>query len=862
MASKMDYLVEHAFDNVWCAPRQDRQFITRPKRISNNGGDVVQIETDWLQVYLPDNKNYYHVYQIGNLHPDFLGLFPVQSTWVSLQEVCNRMGMIADMYTNKGVLLPKFETYYMVTKSRNLILATRKREALLGINYNDEDMFFRVYTNAFFQSPRSVNHTERVVTKGKSPAMSSDILAMQTEFNSYKAKSTGYAWAIINGFWYDEISPLTCKVGDLVDWVYDSSIQKVVEFDIDHLPNFDSFMDQERKYLLHYSDPMTRIEYQDDVDLFLVERPATGKPNGLYHHKNTSYALRMVTHKDYAMSVQLINSFVDGHPHWHDPQQLKVLALIRESGYDRPLVFENNRIHELYKLQDSDILPAMVGDNATVPNWHASVLEMSNYTKIMRESDYTQITRDVVQGAYGYNAISKLLGDSPLKVETVSGVKMVHLPRGLYENSTVYEYDANGLLLGWYYHDVGTDYIVTNQNAVLVEPIVGKVDQRLDEVYDSPSQTLDPKLNYRMYICDKIGGISQNNWRDVTGTGQYAVVNNQLSWLLNMNNYTTLVRSDKNALGYLFNLPSHDGLMKFDITKIVTRGIVTGLQHIDVPMGELDIFVNGRSLIPKTDFIEKHGTVIIFNKKYLIDPENQDQQIVIRAAGFCKADLTREDIEDRGFVKWELLSRNSVFNLRDDRVMRIVVDGRVYHRDDLKYSESDGMYTLPNAQNGEPYAIRDMVVPMRSLTDGDTYSMRDASRVIDKAVSDYLSTKLPEPVPTGPNVINDLYPVFTPFLCKILYDLVDGVIPIGPLKMPYDNDYVRSICAPYEYILEYDPTQTANAVNPDYVIIHPHHHFNVMDVDIYHYKFLEHVIGIYMAGKVKLNHFLRLAAIT
>jgi hypothetical protein len=224
--------------------------------------------------------------------------------------------------------------------------------------------------------------------------------------------------------------------------------------------------------------------------------------------------------------------------------------------------------------------------------------------------------------------------------------------------------------------------------------------------------------------------------------------------------------------------------------------------------------------------------------------------------------MTREVAEDIGFVKWELLSRNSTYNIRDDRVMRIVVDGRVYHRDSLKFSEEDQMYMLPNSKNGDPYAIRDLVVPMRSLTNGDTYTMRAASRAIDKAVSDYLSTKLPEPEPTGPNVIEDLYPVFTPFLCKIIYDLVDGVIDINQLKGQYDNDFVRAICAPYEYILPFDPTQTANALNPDYVIVHPHHHNNVMDVDIYHYRFLERVISIYMSGKVVLNHFLRLAAIS
>lgn len=866
----MDYLVEYALKNIWCSPRQDKQFRARPKRISQFGGEYVKLELDWLQIYLPDNTHYYHVYQVGQIHPDYFGFFPVQNQWVSFLDVCNEMGMVAEAYTEKGVMLPKFETYYMVTKAKNLIIATKKEDKLLNVDYNTEDIFFRVYTNAFWQSARSQGYTETIVADGKSPLMSTDILAMQTKFNQYRAKA-GYAYAIINGYWAEEISPLTCKVGDLVEWFYDASVTKVVEYPVSSLPTFDSTLDSERKYLLHYSDAMTRIEYQDDVDLFLIQRPAVpGKPNGVYHHKNTAAAMRMVTHKDYSMSVQLINAFVDGKPGWTDPQQCRVLALIRESGYDRPLVYEKNRIHELYKLHDSDFMPAMIGDNATVRNWQADVLESADYSKIMRLTNSMQnsqpndqlITRSIVQSALGYNAVSKVLGDTPLKVFTQDGVKMVNLPQGMYENATCYEYDSDGLLLGWYLHDVGDQYVVQNQSCALVEAIYGHVAQSIDEVYDTQVQTLDPTLNYRMYVCDKIGGVLQNNWKDVTGSGQYSVVNNQLTWLINMNNFSTLVRSDKNSLGYMITQMFPDGVISFDLIKYVTKNGQVGSQAMDVPMGELDIMLNSRGLTENLDYFVQWPKVVICNKKYLVDPANTAQQIAVRFSGFCKSDLTRQLPEDNGFLKYDLLSRNSIFNLRDDRVMRILVDGRLRHRDDLLFSENDALVAVPDGNNGEPYSVRDMIVPMRSLTDGDTYTWRDDARAIDKAVSDYLSSKLPEPTPSGPDVIPDLYPVFTPFLCKIMYDCLNGTIDINQLKVQYNMDFVKQLCAPYEWLLKYDPTQTATAVDPNYVIIHPHFLENVIDIDIYYYQFLSYVIQVYMKGKVVLNHFLRLKAIT
>lgn len=855
----MEHLVQHAMQNVWQSPRQDRQFISNAKRISRNGGEVVQFESDWLTVYLPDNKNYYHLYQIGGVHPDFLGLFPVKSTWVSLTEVSNKMGMIADMYSGKGVLCPKFESFYIVTKANNLILAIRKQERLLGIDYNNEDMFFRVYTNAYFQSARSHGLTEKVMTAGRIMASGNDILSMQNEVAAQRAKPVGFAWAVINGYYAEEVSPINCKVGDLVDWVYDSSISKVINFKIDYLKNFDSTLDSERKYLIHYPGNVNRIESQDDIEMFLVQRDAL-RANGLYHHKNTAAALRMLTHRDYSVSVRLINAFVDGHPRWTDPQNMHLLMLIREGGFDRPLVFEKNRIHELYKLKDADIVPAMIEENSSVPSFAAAVLEAAAYPEIMRAKEPEDITLDLVKKAYGYNAMSKILGDTPKRPIIKNGLRVVPLGRQLYKNSTGYEYDGNGVLLGWYYHTEGYEYTVTNPNCASVEMISGSVGQALDETYGQNTQTLDPNRSYRMYMAQAVGGVPRGPWKDVTDQGQYVILRNQLTWLVDPANYLTMVRSDKINLGYVLSKTIVDGLIEFDIGKVITQGGVTGLGKIDVPMGEMDIFLNGRSLIPEIDYVFNFPKILIFNKKYLVDPKNQAQQIVIRSSGFPDKDLKMNTMDDVGFVKWDLMSKNGIFNLRDDRVMRIVVDGRSYPHDIYRFAESH-LPSTATSTNGLPYGIRDIVVPMREYAKDDAYTLRDVARQIDQQVSDYMTPRMPEPPPTVPNVVEALYPVYTPFLCKILYDLITGVIGIEQLKNQYNDDLVRKVCQPYEWILAFDPTQTTHAYNPDFVIVHPHFHNTVMDIDIYHYAFLKRVVNIYMKDKVELSHWLRLKTI-
>lgn len=860
--STFDYLRDHAIKEVWCSPRQDKSFILRPRRMTPAGGDVVRVELDMLNVWLPNNDDYFHVYQIGNLHPDYMGLFPVMGEWVSMADVSNMQNMLATAYNQNGQMYPRYDTWYMVTRSRNLIVAI-KQQKYPGVNFFDDEIFFRVYTNAYFQSVRSNHITLLTDYKGQAIDNEEDVLAMQAALAEMKQK-VGYAYALINGYFYEEITPFNAKVGDAVEIIYDSSVYRVVEFPIKKLTQFDSTLDNHGKFLLHYPMAGTRIDYQDEVDVFLIDRKAA-IPNGVYVHKNNKAALRMVTHKDYSLHIQAVQSTVSGHPNWTQMDDLNVLLLIRNGGFDRELVFENNRIHELYKLPTNDIIKAMTGIDSAMPNWRAENLEASAYTQIMREK-LKNITRPLVQEAYGYNAMSKLLGDSPLLAAEQNGILGVDVPRGLYENSTAYEYNANGLLLGWYYHEVGTFYPCTHSQTKYVEMVSGKAAEWIDEVYDQKVQTLDPNLNYRMYVCDVISGIPQNNWKDVTNTGMYAVVGNELTWIINMSRYRTLVRSDKQVYSKIFTRKFDKGCIEFDLTKLLKIQDTYTIMTQDVPLGELDIWLNSHSLIEKLDYFVQWPKVVIVNKQFIDQKANEEEQeIAIRFAGFCKEDLTREIPEDIGFVKYELLSRNAVFNIRDDRVLRIVAGGRIYDRSDLKFSEDDQAYLLPNAKNGLPYYIRDQVVPMRGLTDGDTYSMREESRIIDQRVSDYLSLKLPEETVTQPNVINERWMLYSPFLGRVLMALLNNEIDIELIKDHYEPADIKRWCAPYEYLLAFDPTQDENKPDIRYVNIHPHYRNDSVGVDIYHYKFMEMVITLYMAdlrSMVQLSQFLHLNPIT
>lgn len=857
-----DYLVDHALKNVWCTPDQDYQAVVKPKRLTPVLGVFNRVDVMWRTHALPLTQTRFHVYQVGQLHPLLMGLFPIQLVWEKLSDACALRSLIVDVYNTAGVQLPRSEIWYMVTYDKNLIIAV-KDQPKIAVSLSSEDVYFRVYSNAYFNSTRADSVNDVVAVQGGTMLTTDDILALQSAYASYRTKP-GLVSAYVNGFLVDQIDLITTQPGDVAEFVYDSSVLRVQEWSVGSLQTFESTLDSKFKYLLHYAgDDDHTIDFYDDNDVFVIATTGKGRHQGVLYHRNAPDAVRQVTHRDYAIVPAYVVSLAGARDStWADLQSLSVRMVVRKSGYLRPLVNEDNRIKELYKLSDDLVLAAMLGVNAVVDNWKAENLEASLYTQLMR-SAINDVSRGVVEQAYGYNAISKLLADTPVFTYDFSGQQVIDVPYGLQLRATGYEHDANGALLGWYTHVEGAVYSARNISTALVEMIAGDVSDRLDETLGQQVQFLDLNANYRMYRCPLSGGVPTNVWEDVTDTGNYALSpdKRQLTWLLDPNTWYTMVRSDKTSLGYTLSLDASDGLLDFSLTCRQVRFAVLGTYVMQVPQGELDLWLNGKALIEGLDYIVQFPKIVITNKQYLVDPANQPQRVDVRFSGFCKADFSREKIGDAGFVVYGQLSHNSRYDIRDDKVLRIVVDGALYERSELSFTEDHPAVLVSDARNGAPYMIRDLLVPMRGATNETTYQMREHSQVIDQRVSDYLTLKAPQQVETQPSGIQQ-YTVYSPFLNKILRDLQRQILDDTPLKSHYNDNDVVAMCKPYEWLLDFDPSQDAHLSDERFVLVHPTNLPYVLDVDIYHYAFIKRVAALYCHGRVDLSHSLRLAQIS
>ena len=853
----IDYLVDHARRDVWCAPRMDRQVILQARRVTPSNGARIDIKLMWEQIPLPSKDARYHVFQIGQIYPALLGLLTHRRVWYRLSYAMQQDKLMGDVYLNDGRQLPRFETWLLLTEDRALLMAVRDQPSIPDVR--TEPVYMRLYSNAFFSSERSDDYDHRIEVVGHRYTNLNDALLFQQNYMNHRTLR-GLTTLFINGRYVSNMLPQSLVAGDVLEFVYDSTVKQVLEFPIASTESFESEKDLKRKFLLtHGGDQIGGqiIDYRDDIDVYLVRKSMQGSTpvfRGVYFHKNQDDALRQVTHRDYSVTASYLDAYLEDHPWLGQQTDVTVRLHVREAGLARPLIFEHHRIHELYKLPYADRHMAMVGTESSVDVWKASALENSPYVRIM-DSLWPQITRPMVQDAYGYNSIALLTANTPLKVELRNGDDEVVLPYALRFGATMFEFDTNGVLLGHYYYASGAVYHPKHSNTTLVEAVVGRGGYRINTVFGQPVTTLNPSINYRFYIAPvNSQGVDHTRWQDVTGDQtKYVIIDGAVHWLIDQQFWGTAVKGDDEFLAYTMTMSPFDGLLKFSIDGQATYpgGSAQGIMYI--PVGKLDLWLNGKALIENLDYYVRWPELVIINKEYLV--AGNAQKITVRASGFCKPDMTREAPPEFGFVKYGLLSRNRRYNVRDDRVLRMVVRGRTFHRDELKFSETDSGLYMDNVENGSPYMIDDVVVPLRDMVGVDTYTFRERSRVVDKQVEDYLSLKLPEPVEVNPNMIPKKYWVYSPFCSVVMYHLIAGIISMDDFRGQYSDHDVRQRLQPYAYLLPYDPCSRTDILT-DLVAIHPHNRLTEQVLDIYQYNFLNRAIKIFLDDKVDITQFI------
>lgn len=848
-------LIKHAVDNVWCSSKQDKQTIVNPFRLSKKEGvlNFFKLHYDFME--LPTRKEKYHLFQIGQYYPNLISLMDgKEDGWVSMVTCCNKNNLVLNLYNNHGIEYPKGLIYYKVTKDKNLLFAV-KQDNKIPINLGIEELFIRVYSNFFFQTSYASEKSHRIEVVYDKPKTIEDILILKNKFISLSAEQ-GLTTCYINGYLNTHLDLVTVKVNDCVEIVFDGSVYKTVLFDIKGLDGFNSLLDNKRKYLLHYQGVQDYIDYHDDIDFHIVNPTIEDRLMGVYYHRNKEDSVRQLSHKDYAITRPYVDGYFDSHKDWNPLSDLKIMMSIRMSGNNRKLINGYSRIKELYTLHDEDVRRALLALDSTVPFWRADNLELHNYPKLMG-SLIKDIDHSLVESVYDYYTVAEIIGSSPTIGYKHSDQVSIDMPYALVRSRTSYEYNKEGKLVNNRAGIVGMNeytYTTPNLDCYAVENLSGIGSDIIFDNYGEQFVSLDSDSTHRMYVCDLDNKSKPlNNWTDVTGSELYKIENNVLEWLVDRELYYTAVRSDLFFLSTTNKSTFNNGNLTFKIMVRQKHNDKIISDTLKIPFGELDVFLNGYSLIENIHYFVDFPKVAIVTKDFYQGDINKDiQEITVRYKGF---DIESNNNNNSGFIKHALLSRNTIYNLLNNRVQRFTIDGRLVLKEDLLFSEVNRTVTIPNVANGLPYSAKEIVVPLRNFTNVDTYSYRKNALEVDKIVSDYLSDKLPEIVIDIPNTIGKINELYSPFINKLIYDLEHNLFTDQRIFSEYTMDMLESMLSSYLPLLKMCPTQTQNYPDPKYTIIHPHNRKYVITLNHYKYKLVKKAIEFYCNNNVSLTNF-------
>ena len=863
-----NYLVEHAYKNVWCNTAQDNQVVISGPLITKNIGAINRVKAYGRDLPLPTQGERYHVYQIGQCKPSLLGikddgLIYYTEAWTTFAETVVDEQVWVDVCTENGVSQPRYHTYFIFTKEKGLLIAV----PVNSVTRKDVDrIFLRVYSNAYLTSTPGDANGEQVYTYGKYIRNTQDVLDFEAVLNPYLTKEGGVV-LYRNGFVVGRLDLFNLAIGDYVEFMYDSTIVRDIRIPFSQIDSFVSTLDSLVKYLIRDANmPNNVISFYDDNEIMVCTNDSSDLYKGYYYLRTRTTSARNITHRDYGVPVDYIEKVrlaLNQAANTQRTDDQFIRLIVREASVPRPLIFDNNRIFELYKLPDDKVKQAMIGIQAPMELWNAAYLENATYAKMMA---YPQLNIADVQNAYGYNAASYYLGNTPQKPEDKGAYKTVQVPYGYTLGATAYEYDADGFLIDFYYHDYGTEYICNNYRTAMVEFIYGRGTYTPEVFFGTDNITILPGREYRVYMAYRSPDNSLQEWKDITGSPLYRVENGVLLWNNLETDYLLMVRTDRTHLAYSTYIEPVDGVVFFTLSENENRG--TGLNDniLPVPLGDLDIWLNGKALVRNIGYYVDFPKVYITDVDAMVPQTLQSnngiwsltgqQKITVRFAGFASKDLEIDPIEDSGFIQHGYLSRNYKFDIRDDKVLRMTVGGGIKHRSDLEFAEDHDQVHVINAVNGQPYQIKDIIVPVHYVLPVDTYAYRQASIDIDNKVSDYMTIKLPEPAKNAVSTIVHRYTVYSPFMQKLIMDIKAGHFDSTPLSKAWSSRDIPRLCAGYEYLLAYDPTR--NEYHSGFVNLIPHNLDVMIDLNLFQFRFINEVVKFYFDGKIDLTNFIRL----
>lgn len=888
-------LRDHALKNVWCTPQQDNQYIIKPVRIGPAHGNIGTVTVHNVSHTLPNSTQVplkrYAVFDIGPLAPWLVNFPLTMHKWYSVDELMNTRNIDIWLYKKTGFRIPSGLGYIKRAADNGYILAVEHTGFFSwDLEQPDEQLYIRVYSNAFFRTTRfrdggytstppqylGVEYIHgKVGTTITTSALQSFIVSRLAVQQASMTDAKGGLYAFADG---ELIWPLqgsqSFTAGQYAEVVWDMSIYRSKQIFLEDMPQFTSTVDGKAKYIvLPWLDSTEdNIEYHDDVDFYLCRGN-----RGVYMHRNAVDAVRQLTNASYSVPVDHVAAYVTDNP-WLDvndprfPATSKpyILMRFRKSGYERTVVEENSYLKELIKLGETEVMSALTGNAATVPEWRAENIEADAYNQIMSAWTPDVVTNDLAYEAYGYNQSAKMLLPVDLTASNNGSTTgpLFFEPPPQFDDVTAVMFDQNGGLL----RVRGSSGGATMQSAVAA----GKPEQRVQHAklikgklgtnalnssfYDMLTVSNGKPVReqgFRCYMCTRLAGdVPDNDWRVVEeNEGIWSVSADGLSieWdeaaVTSFTGYTA-VRFGNHVV-YSQSLAfqdEEDGVITFETSTMCTVAGASETVVEYIPYAMMLVFSEGKLLVEGIDYYVDWPRVVVV-RKY------QAKNVSLILAGLCNDDLTRDTVSEAGFTYRSILSADANWHIRNDRNVIVNVGGNVVRPETVQGFESYWEVDPPYLQLGQayPYSVIDVVQqvePVIGITH-DTVNDRAVSTELRGRVEAFMTDHMDYEVPTDPNVTIEKWKLYSPLISRVINEMLAGRLSIDKSMDEMSTQEVQDLVDTWIWMKDFDPI--TNNYDSENAVVLAHNYDTQQGVTLNQYMFVKRLIDLYFNGEINLS---------
>lgn len=851
-------VIAYANRHLWGNPENDKQFQVKIWRISPEVGEINNFAymSKWRQT--PKTKKRFHIYTAGGTHPgmwNFAALFKTRNPinkWVSASIMGNRRGVQVDFYDGLGRQYPRTKTWILVTQD-GLVLIAFEHLDLYDIK-DTTNMFFRCYSTDM-EITKSTDASNDI---GNPYVYESVTYENALEYSNFATRCAtvkardGFTGIFVNGIYNQSLpSSSTLAAGDVVEFWHDPTVKRVIYYNYTDAADFYSSLDSQRKLILHPpKDGDFTFNYFDDNDYYLIG--PSGK--GTYFHRNAESSIRQLTHADVSISTEQIQVQSLAHTDLNDLTTLRIMVLQRETQWTLEFPWESQRIKYLYRLSDANIIKAMTGERSVLTEWEAANLESGPVMTYVR-TKYPDITLEKINQALGYNAETLAISRTPMLIDIADGDSTVPIPATYINNCCIWEYDADGYLLGFYGLQNAYQFTPQYPTCAKVEFTYGQPSRDIHYEIVDDDKILSGLPELRVYISpfnidtQTITG----TLTDVTGTDYYHYDSGRLVWdKLDKANFRGVLVYDNIFLCHQFTLDHIDHSLCFSLDDVYQNV----LGNLPICFANIDVWINGKSLMDGIDWIFKDRKIFINSRQHLVEG---GQVITVRCTGQWE-DPTKPKSEcELGFVGGGVIGLNNRYNLREDRNTRIVINGKLMLLSELKTAELNLANDYTNPLNGYPYMVKHAYTPVRYAKDYDNHYLYSQARDADQRVSSYLTLYAEKNLLTVDQNMQDKYAMYSCFMNVVVNAIINGILAVPELNDngSFIDQDVKDLCREYEWWLPVDPI----IMNYDrrYFDVLPYANIDTVTVKNNEFTFLKQVNHLYLKDLLSIEGYFEVA---